>query len=198
MQSLTGGELIFTYFVVRNSDWRECVANVNDFSDREKLLLSEHFGFYWALYNDERPAETAAQREFIENCYQGVPRNEHEEAFYKFLEKTGNVEGSPLDEGEVILGAGSEAPVPSCSVDDASVGGLKEPGGTGIDSDEAESSKGLINNEFHPIRGPASVDDILGGVDGKPPAVLAPKVALDGFGARKDWDRMRGRRKRQD
>lgn len=141
---------------MKNSDWRECV-DVVDFSYEEMLLLSAHFGFYWALYNDERPAKTTAQRQFVENCYNGVPSNEHEEVFYKFLEKTGNVEAFP---------------------------------------DEAESLKGELENDFHAVRGPASVDDILGGANGKPPPVLDTDVPLDGFGDRGAWDRMRGRRKR--
>ena len=97
---------------MENSDWRECVANVNDFSYAEKLLLSYNFSFYWALYNEARPATTTAQRQFIENCYNGVPSNEHEAVFYKFLEKTRNVEAS-ADESVPVQGAEQEVSVPA-------------------------------------------------------------------------------------
>jgi hypothetical protein len=183
---------------VKNSDWRECVANVNDFSYAEKLLLSYNFSYYWALYNEERPAVTIAQSQFIENCYNGVPNNKHEAVFYKFLEKTGNVEAL-ADEADEVPAPDAEPEVSARSdlVGEAIDAEPREHGSTAPKTDEVELPKGEIENDFHPVRGPASVDDILGGANGKPPPVLDTDVPLDGFGDRDAWDRMRGRRKRQ-
>jgi hypothetical protein len=77
---------------VNNHDWRDCVSDVNCFSEKEQQLLDRHFSFYWDIYNELKPYTTVPQKQFADNCYEGSPKTGHEIAFYKFLEQSGNVE----------------------------------------------------------------------------------------------------------
>ena len=82
--------------------WPDYVSNFSDFTENEAILLDEHFDFYWGLYNEERPAKTDLQKQFITNCAGGTPETRHECAFYKFLVQSGNVEASTDEPHEPI------------------------------------------------------------------------------------------------
>lgn len=66
------------------------------------VLLDRHFAFYWDVYNEFREPTTVLQKQFAKNCFEGCPQTRHESAFYKFLEKSGNVEEVPDDEYQPI------------------------------------------------------------------------------------------------
>jgi uncharacterized protein YifE (UPF0438 family) len=89
---------------MKNLDWRDCVSSIErgSFSEKEKVLLDRHFAFYWDVYNEFRKPTTVLQKQFVKNCFEGCPQTRHESAFYKFLEKSGNVEEEPDDQHQPI------------------------------------------------------------------------------------------------
>lgn len=184
-----------------NNHWDEYVESRYNFTVDEAYILDLESGYLAAVYDEVIEAPDDSVSVLVENCYNEAPQSLREKTFYKFLEHATfpeYVEELETTECQKEENEPEETAIKETDerVKDAAD---ERPGSGYLTPVEIDTPTKITKPVYTPPptkRGAASIDEILGGNDGKPLRTPEETIILGVFGSRKAWNRMRGRRNR--